>query len=239
MFRIAGELLSREGADFIVTGEVLGQRPMSQNRGSLDLIAKESGFADLVLRPLSARRLPITLPEKKGWINRDLLLDFYGRSRKPQMALARRLGIKDYPAPAGGCLLTEKVFSRRLKDLFDNMDDVLIRDIELLKVGRHFNVGPGAKVVVGRNERENKVIIAHARDRDRDIVLSVAGIPGPTTLVTGRNPSEFVRIAGSITAAYSDARQDEYVTVKIVSEGESFFIKTAVTEKKDFFSFMI
>ena len=237
MFRIAGELLSQEGASFIVTGEVLGQRPMSQNMASLNLTAKESGFASLILRPLSARRLLVTLPEEKGWINRDLLLDFHGRSRKPQMALASRLGIKDYPAPAGGCLLTEKVFSRRLKDLFENMDDVLIRDIELLKLGRHFKVAPSTKAVVGRNKKENKTIVAHSQDSD--LLLSIVGIPGPTVIVTGRNPFESVQVAGSITAAYSDAKQGEDVTVRIVSGKRESFMKTTVTEKRTFRDFML
>ena len=119
MFRIAGEMMQDEGADFIITGEVLGQRPMSQNRRSLTLVEKESGMTGLILRPLSAKLLDITVPEEKGWINRDLLMDFQGRSRKPQMALAKELNLTDYPSPAGGCLLTEKEFSKKLKDLFD------------------------------------------------------------------------------------------------------------------------
>ena len=116
-------MLEKEGADFVLTGEVLGQRPMSQNKKSLALIASESGLDGLLLRPLSAKRLPVTIPEEKGWINRELLMGFQGRSRKPQMEIAQALNIKGYPSPAGGCLLTEEVFSRRLKDLFSSQSD--------------------------------------------------------------------------------------------------------------------
>jgi len=136
MFRIAGEMLEEESASFVLTGEVLGQRPMSQNRKSLSLIATESGLNGLLLRPLSAKHLPLTIPEKKEWVERDLLMDFQGRSRKPQMELAKNLKIKEYPAPAGGCLLTEKAFSQRLKDLLTCQDAPELREIELLKLGR-------------------------------------------------------------------------------------------------------
>ncbi|MBW2286046.1 MAG: hypothetical protein JRF65_15790 [Deltaproteobacteria bacterium] len=178
MVRIAVEIMGREGADFIVTGEVLGQRPMSQNRRSLDLVAAESGVGGLLLRPLSAKRLPPTIPEEKGWVERERLMDFEGRSRKPQMALAEKLGIRDYPSPAGGCLLTEKAFSMRLKDLFAVRGDPEIRELELLKLGRYFRIGPESRLVVGRNKRENESI--EALYRDTDALLYCRGIPGPT-----------------------------------------------------------
>jgi tRNA U34 2-thiouridine synthase MnmA/TrmU len=120
MIRTAGEMLEQEGASFIITGEVMGQRPMSQNLKALSMVASESGFQKLILRPLSAKRLPITLPEEEGWVDRERLLGFSGRSRKPQMELAERLHITEYPSPAGGCLLTDEVFSRRLKDPLPN-----------------------------------------------------------------------------------------------------------------------
>ena len=151
MFKIAGEMLKKEGAEFVLTGEVMGQRPMSQNKKSLALIASESGIDGLLLRPLSAKRLPVTIPEEKGWVKRELLMGFEGRSRKPQMELAQALNIKSYPSPAGGCLLTEEVFSRRLKDLFSSQSDPDLREIELLRVGRHFRISPHTKIVVGRN----------------------------------------------------------------------------------------
>ncbi|MCK4272394.1 tRNA 4-thiouridine(8) synthase ThiI, partial [bacterium] len=156
MFRKAGEFMEREGADFLFSGEVLGERPMSQNRGSLVRVARESGYEPVILRPLSARLLPETLPEREGKVDRERLLDLQGRGRKRQMELAAFYGIQDYPAPAGGCLLTDPIFSRRLRDLFQHSDSVTVQDLELLKVGRHLRLDDGFKMVVGRNQSENK-----------------------------------------------------------------------------------
>jgi len=158
MFRIAGEILEEEGAGFVFTGEVLGQRPMSQNRRSLELVAADSGLNGLLLRPLSAKLLRPTVPEEKEWVRREELLDLQGRSRKPQMEMARQRGIKDYPSPAGGCLLTEKGFSRRLKDLLSSRTHVETEELELLRMGRHFRLAPQTKLVVGRNRKENEAI---------------------------------------------------------------------------------
>jgi len=202
MFRIAGEMLKPEGAAFAVTGEVLGQRPMSQNKGALNRIAAESGLHDLLVRPLSAKLLSPTLPEERGWIQREKLYDFQGRSRKPQMELARRLNLPDYPSPAGGCLLTEKVFSRRLKDLLAGTTEVQTKDLELLKSGRHFRIGPNTKVVVGRNKEENERIQSLAGEQD--IILKSINGPGPTVLVSGESTAEVIETAVGITIAYSD-----------------------------------
>jgi len=202
MFRIAGEMLKPEGADFVFTGEVLGQRPMSQNKGSLNLIATESGLGPLLLRPLSAKCLAATIPEEKGWVQREELLDFQGRSRKPQMELAKRLDIREYPSPAGGCLLTEKGFSRRLKDLLSAKTDIETRELELLKLGRHFRIGPHTKIVVGRNKTENKIIRTLAGEQDT--LLRSVSVPGPTALLAGEHSGKILDMAASITAAYSD-----------------------------------
>ncbi|MBN1626773.1 MAG: tRNA 4-thiouridine(8) synthase ThiI, partial [Deltaproteobacteria bacterium] len=156
MSRIAGEMMEKEGAGFIITGEVLGQRPMSQNRASLSIIDKLSGVQGLILRPLSAKHLAVTVPEEKGWVKREDLMDISGRSRKPQIELAKRFNITKYPSPGGGCLLTEHVFSRRLRDLMSFSPVLEKRDIELLKTGRHFRINHGAKAVIGRNEEENE-----------------------------------------------------------------------------------
>ena len=156
MIRITGEMLQKEGASFVITGEVVGQRPMSQNIKALSMVECESGLQGLLLRPLSAKRLQPTIPEERGWIQREELMGFSGRSRKPQIELAERLHIKEYPSPAGGCLLTDEVFSRRLKDLLSTKPDFELREIELLKVGRHFRLGPNTKLVVGRNKKENQ-----------------------------------------------------------------------------------
>ncbi|MEW6170880.1 MAG: 7-cyano-7-deazaguanine synthase, partial [Candidatus Omnitrophota bacterium] len=147
-FRKAKEIMQEIGASFIITGEVLGQRPMSQHKKSLNLIDKESDLEGFVLRPLSAKLLPETIPEKNKWVCRDKLLSYNGRTRKPQIALAKKFNIKDYPCPAGGCLLTDPGFARRLKDLlkYDKLD---LNNIELLKVGRHFRLNSEAKLIVG------------------------------------------------------------------------------------------
>jgi tRNA-uridine 2-sulfurtransferase len=214
MFRIAGERLEGEGASFVVSGEVLGQRPMSQNRPALGLVARESGLGELLLRPLSAKHLPPTLPEQRGWVDRESLMDFQGRSRKPQMALAKALGIKDYPSPAGGCLLTEKAFSVRLKDLLSRRPDPKGTELELLKWGRHFRVALGAKLVVGRNKSENEAI--RALSREEDVLLTTASTPGPTVLLSGDSSPDALELASAVAAAYSDAADGK--TVEIVVE---------------------
>jgi tRNA-uridine 2-sulfurtransferase len=216
MFRIAGELLEGEGADFVFTGEVLGQRPMSQNKGALDLIARESGLGSLLLRPLSAKQLLPSEPEARGWIQRDLLLDLKGRSRKPQMALAKKLNISDYPSPAGGCLLTEEVFSRRLKHLFSLSPHPEIFQIELLKFGRHFKLGPATKLVVGRNKQENQRLFSLAAEKA--ILLKPLTVPGPTAVLTGPVTSSLLDLALEITVAYSDSEEEE--SVEMVISGE-------------------
>ncbi len=180
MISLACARLRELGADFLATGEVLGERPMSQNRGSLETVARESGAGELLLRPLSARLLPPTVPEREGWVDRDSLLAIEGRSRKPQMELAERWGIIEYKAPAGGCLLTDPGFSQRLRELMRELPGFDRDDLELLKVGRHFWSGRH-RLVLGRNDAENERLKGLAlptdhlfRERDR---------PGPTALV--------------------------------------------------------
>lgn len=157
MFKKAGEYMTKIGAFFILSGEVLGERPMSQNRSSLSIIERESGFEGRILRPLSALLLPETIPEKEGLVERNKLLDISGRSRKRQIELAANMGIENYPSPAGGCKLTEPAFSKRLKDLF-TQEKYSLEEIELLKLGRHFRLGRDVKLVVGRNKNENEKI---------------------------------------------------------------------------------
>jgi len=219
MIRTAGELLEEEGAGFVITGEVLGQRPMSQNLKALSLVASESGFQGLVLRPLSAKRLPITIPEERGWVDRNKLMGFSGRSRKPQMELAKTLGIRDYPSPAGGCLLTDEVFSRRLKDLVFGVPDLQLREIELLKLGRHFRLGPHTKVIVGRNQKENEEI--SALSRETDLLLTTVSVPGPTVLVLGDLTPEIEELAASMAVSYSDAGNDQLTEVSFLVKGSN------------------
>ena len=237
MFKIAGEMLEDERAYFVFTGEVLGQRPMSQNKKSLALIASESGLEDLLLRPLSAKQLPVTLPEEKGWVKRERLMNFQGRSRKPQMELAQTLNITGYPSPAGGCLLTEEVFSRRLKDLLSSESDPDLRAIELLKVGRHFRISPHAKLVVGRNQSENKEI--HTLTGKKDLVLTSASVPGPTVLFSGDFSDSALELAAAITVAYSDTDDSEIMPVRVVGNAEEKKLMIKVHKKRKFKRFMI
>lgn len=237
MFRIAGERLKQEGASFILTGEVLGQRPMSQNKKSLALVASECGYGDLLLRPLSAKLLPLTGPENYGWVNRALLMDFQGRSRRPQMEMAKRMNINRYPTPAGGCLLTDKVFSRRLKDLLNFMGSPGMRKIELLKLGRHFRITPNAKLVVGRNQEENTAI--HTLAGEHDLILTTTSEPGPTVLGLGEFPITSLELAAAITACYSDAEVGRETPVRIIKGGEESILITTSHGKEAFRRYML
>ena len=237
MFRIAGEVMQDERADFIITGEVLGQRPMSQNRRSLALVEKESGMTGLILRPLSAKLLEMTVPEEKGWVKRDLLLDIKGRSRKPQMALAKELNLTGYPSPAGGCLLTEKEFSKKLKDLFDFEQNPNVSHLELLKVGRHFRIAPQSKVIVGRNKKENAVI-RNLAGTDDVLIFSIS-VPGPTALVSGESSQEQLELACGIAAAYSDARDRDSCDLRIIKNTGEKIVVVPVPDKEQFRPFMI
>ncbi len=213
MLREAKELMGMIGADFVVTGEVLGQRPMSQRRDTLNIIDREAGLKGYVLRPLSARLMAETFPEKEGLVKRELLYGFNGRSRKPQMALAKELGLTDYPAPAGGCLLTEPNFSFRLKELLGCTPDPSLNDLNLLRVGRHFRLSPFCKAIVGRDERENDIIEACA-DRE-SFLMSVEGAGSPVVLLTGPDSEQFVNLAASLCARYSDLRHLPEVEVTV------------------------
>jgi tRNA U34 2-thiouridine synthase MnmA/TrmU len=223
MFRIAGEVMEEEGFSFLFSGEVLGQRPMSQTQSSLRYVEKNSGYDGYILRPLSARRLPETIPERQGLVDRERLHGFSGRSRKPQAALAKEFGVNVYPAPAGGCLLTDKGFSQRLSDLLNHeeAEQITENDLHLLKYGRHFRLKQGGKLVVGRTKGDNKRL-ADLADPARDIILKTRGRPGPTAILPKGGPPEIVTLAASIAAGYAKAPVDEIVSVAVTSPaGES------------------
>jgi tRNA-specific 2-thiouridylase len=236
MFRIAGEMMEKEGAGFIITGEVLGQRPMSQNRAALSIIDRQSGMEGMILRPLSAKHLPMTIPEERGWVKREYLLDFSGRSRKPQMALAKSLNITRYPSPAGGCLLTEEVFSRRLKDLMSFNPLFEMREIRLLKTGRHFRIGPKTKIIIGRKEDENDIIASLAREED--LLMTTPSVPGPDALVTGEITPAVKDVAAGMTVSYSDAKTGEAL-VNMRHRGKDMLIMARGQEKERFIKYMI
>lgn len=237
MFRIAGEMLEQESAQFIITGEVLGQRPMSQNRKALDIVETESGLKGLILRPLSAKCLSPSLPEKKGWVDRDRLMNFSGRSRKPQIEYAKKLNITQYPSPAGGCLLTDKIFSRRLKDLFDSELEFKLRDIELLKIGRHFRINPTCKIIIGRNSSENQTI--NSLSEEDDLLLQTVSVPGPTVLVSGISSPETDKLAAVMTVSYSDAGEDEVTELRLTRKNQGIILKTKGRIKSELKHYMI
>ncbi|TET50796.1 MAG: DUF814 domain-containing protein [Anaerolineales bacterium] len=203
MFSKARERMEETGADFVFTGEVLGQRPMSQHGRAMRTIARESGLDGRLLRPLSAQLLAPTIPENEGIVDRDRLLGIQGRSRKAQMALADERGVVDYPCPAGGCLLTDPAFSRRMRDLVETVPGFDLNDVHLLKIGRHFRLLPSAKAVVGRNEGENDRVVHLARQGD--LLFQVPDCGSPVTLLRGGVGQDEIRLAAAITARYSDS----------------------------------
>lgn len=236
MFRRAGEIMIEEGGHFLFSGEVLGQRPKSQNRRALEIVARESGFADFILRPLSALVLPPTRIEEEGLVDRSRLLGLSGRTRKPQMEHAARYGLTDYPSPAGGCLLTDPVFSRRLKELLAHDAPLKEPDIELLKLGRHFRLPGGRKLIVGRNQSENEALEAMARAGDA--ILKVAVAPGPSVLIPRGGPEDR-DLAASITISYSDAPDDKTSPVRFIQGQDESIIEARGRPKKDFAHLMV
>jgi tRNA U34 2-thiouridine synthase MnmA/TrmU len=212
MFKKAKKYMNEIGASFIFTGDVLGQRPMSQHKKALNIIEKESELEGLVVRPLSARLLPPTFPEEEKWIDREKLLSIQGRRRIPQMELAKGFGINDYPCPAGGCRLTDPGFAKRLRDAFEHKEDT-IKDIRLLRYGRHFRLDSGAKVIVGRNEEENKIL---KRFQDEtDILMEVTGVGSPIVLLKKIRGKSDIKKAATLCVRYSDADNNEDANIRI------------------------
>jgi len=199
----AREYMAESGADFVITGEVLGQRPMSQRRDTLRVIERESGLEGLLLRPLSAQHFEPTIPEKEGWVDRDKLLAIKGRSRKELFQLADEIDVKNYPCPAGGCLLTELSFVPKVRDMFDHADELDLRDCRLLKVGRHFRIGERTKVIIGRDESDNN-LLETARQPGEAAVTWLDGNT-PVGVIVGRQGSEYLDLASRIMLRYTKA----------------------------------
>ncbi|MGA2385297.1 MAG: hypothetical protein ABSG33_02055 [Candidatus Bathyarchaeia archaeon] len=206
MIKKAKKYAREIGADFIFTGEVLGERPKSQHAPALRIIEVESGLKGKLLRPLSAKLLPETAAEKAGLVDRARLLSISGRSRKPQFQVAKEFGITCYPSPAGGCLLTCEEYAKKLRDLFIHKKRVSMVDIALLRVGRHFRVGAN-KIIVGRNEAENKFLTE--QKSPSDYYFESPDIVGPVTLLQGSKTKAAVELAAKLTAFYSDAETGE------------------------------
>lgn len=230
MFKKAEKLAESIGADFLVTGEVLGERPFSQKKEAMLLIEKEAGVEGKVLRPLSAKLLPESDPEKKGLLNRDKLLAIRGRGRTPQIELARKLGIVDYPNPSGGCLLTDPRFAERLKEHLKNEKTVTLRDAALLKLGRHFRIN-GAKIIVGRNEEENKKLLI-ITERYRISHLETVNYEGPLTLLVGKEELSILKKAAAITVRYSDAPKTAPVKVEYKGKEEQMLETEAIKDEE-------
>ena len=223
MLKEAREFMNLTRADFIITGEVLGQRPMSQRKNTFPLIDKEAIVKGYVLRPLSAKLFDVTIPEQMGIVNRDMLYDFSGRSRKPQMALAKEFGLTDYPTPAGGCLLTEPNYAFRLKELLAYNKDPEFKDINLLRIGRHFRFSPECKIIVGRNKEENDMLISLSDSRDH--ILKVEDYGSPITLIAGKATDKVLTLAASLCARYSDAKHLPEVNVTVSMKEEKYYLK--------------
>lgn len=217
MVRKAREWIEQEGFDFIITGEVIGQRPMSQRKATLPIIAAESGAHDLLLRPLCALNLAPTKPELEAWVQRDQLYDFSGRSRKPQMALARQFGFTDYAQPAGGCcFLTDAAYATKLQDLWQQRGtkNYELDDIMLLKIGRHIRPRPNFKLIIGREDGENRFLEGYRRQFTAVRLLSHNG---PLALIDGQADADDLHLAARIVARYSQGRDADSVTVEVTS----------------------
>jgi tRNA-uridine 2-sulfurtransferase len=236
MLQETGKKMVETGADFILTGEVLGQRPMSQGKQSLHVVAKNSGFPDYILRPLSALLLEPIKAEREGKVDRLRLLSISGRGRKDQIQMASDFGITDYAPPAGGCLLTDPMFSRRLRDLFTHQQDHDISDLDLLRYGRHFRADDQGKIIVGRNNSDNENLRGLATDND--LVLSMADFPGPQVIVP-HGIEALLPLAASLCVRYSDAPADIEANVICQHNNLSKTIKATAASKEDCERFII
>ena len=224
MLKQAKNIMADVGVSFIVTGEVLGQRPMSQHKQSLQRIEEESGLKGLLVRPLSALLLPPTIPQEKGWLKRKFLFDIQGRGRRRQIALAKEWGVEEYPWPGGGCLLTDPNFCRRLKDLL-KYDKLSTEGIELLKLGRHFRITPDFKLIVGRDKSENEKLTSLAKSQDS--FFEPKKLPGPAGIGRGLANQELKDIAARIIARYTCLNSE----VEVVCETSSRKNKELISAK--------
>lgn len=198
-------LMAERDARFLITGEVLGQRPMSQRRDAMNIIDRDSSLRGLVLRPLCARLLKPTIPEEKGWVSRERLLDISGRSRKPQYELAESYGLHEFGSPGGGCLLTMEGFANKVRDLFKFEERLKREDVELLKVGRHFRLSPKTRLVVGKDDHDNRALESIAGDGD--VVIRTVDLPGPLGLLRGEISAEMVATACALVGRYVSRAQ--------------------------------
>ena len=228
MFREAAQLMEQYKIDLIISGEVLGQRPMSQRHDALNAVGKLSQIKDLLIRPLSQKLLTDTLPIREGWVKKEDMLNIQGRGRYLQIEMAEKYGITFYQNPGGGCLLTDAGYSRRLRDLMEN-DMMEMKFIEFLKIGRHFRISDNIKIIVGRNEKDNDALTSLAVD---EIVLQAKDFPGPLGILNSMNQpiEEEIKIAASLLLRYCNKAPE----TSIVVYGKKFQLQNQIeTEKMD------
>ena len=235
MFDAAKKHMEEIGAEFIISGEVLGQRPMSQHAPALRTIENESNLVGKIVRPLSAALLPETDPEKDGLIKRENLGMIRGRTRRNQLDMAKKYGIENPPNAGGGCLLTEPQFGIKAKDLFSHTKNPTINDIDLLKIGRHFRLDEETKFIVGRNKDENEMIKAIALPGD--ILLEAKDFVGPVSILRGSNAKKHLKFASSVTLRYSDAPNNEQAIVSIKNNDLVEEITAESAEEKSYIQF--
>lgn len=222
MLKEAKVFMEMINADFLITGEVVGQRPMSQRRDCFPMIDKAADVKGLVVRPLCGKILPSTIAENSGLIKKELMYDFNGRNRKPQMALANELGLTEYPAPAGGCLLTDPNYSYKLKDLLEHNKDPEYKDINFLRLGRQFRFSDDCKIFVGRHKEENEAI--KVLSEPGDCMMRVEGCGSPTVVLLGNVTDKATQLAASICARYSDAKKLPEVQVTVTNGDKNYYI---------------
>ena len=215
MFEVAKRIMQAEGASFLISGEVLGQRPMSQNKEALQTVLNESNCDGLLLRPMSAKVLAPTIAEESGLVDREKLEGIVGRNRERQFELATAFGLKDFESPGGGCLLTDDNFSKKMRDFIAH-DTFLIEDIPVLKYGRHLRLRDGAKLVVGRNQEENEKL--QEIENKKFLHVKTVGIPGPHSLLSANATDEDRALAAKIVLTYCKTKQDENYIVSFDEE---------------------
>jgi len=238
MIMQAGKLMEEWDFDFIATGEVLAQRPMSQNKQSLGVVARCSKYEDLLVRPLSASLLPPTQPIREGWIDAEKLPRFSGRNRTPQMQLAEHFGITDYPTPAGGCLLTEPRFGQKLKDLLDHEGpDADRTNVWLLPTGRHMRLAGDVKIIVGTDQADNELLEEKAHPEDYRITCP--DVPSPTVIAPPNASEEQLKTAAAICARYAKNPEKKPVPVEIANESGSRIIKVSPMDPETVKQFMV
>jgi len=230
MFRHTGKLLEKLNADFIISGEVLGQRPKSQRKEAMEQVKGLSDYDDLIVRPLCAKLLEPSLPEREGWIDREKLLDIQGRNRQRQLNMAKEIGLEDFESPGGGCLLTDEQFSLRLRDFVDH-DRLEVEDIDSLKAGRHLRLPDGAKLIIGRDQEDNEKLKAITSKKYYHVRL--LGAAGPYSLIDKKASKEDLELAAQFIVTYGKTSLDKAYKVKFFNNENELEIEALKLPTKD------